>query len=291
MTKEMTMGLRDLLAPMESLDALDPVGEWLGGQVAQLVERSSMKSLLSGTWLGHPVHPVLTDVPIGLFTGATLADLFGAADSSGAADLLTVLGLLSVVPTAATGLSDWADTVGAEKRLGLLHALANAGGTVLFAAALLSRRGGNRRLGRLFGIAGLGALSVGGYIGGDLVFARGVGVDHTVFDEPPSDWTRVARDEQIPEGTPTLVSAAGYGLLLHRSGGEIRALADRCTHAGGPLHEGEVDEELCVTCPWHGSRFRLADGAVVRGPATAPQPAFEVRVSDGNVEVRPRQDQ
>lgn len=284
------MGLRDLLRPLEGLDALDPLGDWLSTRVAALTDGSPAKSVLSGTWLGHPAHPVLTDLPVGLFTGAALVDLLGGDDGAGAANLLTVLGLLSVVPTAATGLSDWADTAGPEKRLGLLHALANAGGSAFFAGAVLSRRGGNGRLARLFTLAGLGSLAVGGYIGGDLVFTRGVGVDHTLFDELPGDWTRVARDGQIPDDTPTLVSAAGYGVLLYSHAGVIYALADRCSHAGGPLHEGDVDEDLCVSCPWHGSRFRLSDGAVVRGPATAPQPAFEVRVREGNVEVRQRQE-
>ena len=281
------MGLRDLLRGLEGLQALDPLGDWLGTRVASVTDRAAVKGVLSGTWLGHPVHPVLTDVPIGLFTGAALVDLLGGEEGAGAADLLTVMGLLAVVPTAATGLSDWADTVGPEKRLGLLHALANAGGAALFAGAVLSRRGGNRRVARLFTLAGLGALTAGGYIGGELVFTHGIGVDHTVFDELPGDWTRVAREGQIADDAPTLVSAAGYGVLLYRHDGVIHALADRCSHAGGPLHEGEVDEDLCVSCPWHGSRFRLSDGSVVRGPATAPQPAFEVRVSEGNVEVRP----
>ncbi len=133
-------------------------------------------------------------------------------------------------------------------------------------------------------------LAASGYIGGHLVFGRGVGVDHTVFDEAPTDWTRVAREADVAPDSPILVRADGYGVLLHRHAGTIHAIAARCTHAGGPLNEGDVDDELCVTCPWHGSRFRLADGSVTRGPATAPQPVFDVQVVDGNVEVRLRQD-
>lgn len=281
------MGLRDLLRPVEALGALDAPADWLIERVARLTG-DPVKSLLAGTWLGHPLHPMLTDLPVGLLTGATIVDLVGGEGGGDIADALTVLGLLSVLPTAVTGLSDWADTVDTDKRLGLVHALANAGASVLFAAAVVSRRGGSRAGGRLFGLAGLGVLSASGYIGGHLVFARGLGVDHTVFEEAPADWTRVAREDQIADDTPMLVNAAGYGILLHRHAGVIRALADRCTHAGGPLNEGEVGADLCVTCPWHGSRFRLADGAVVQGPATAPAPAFDVRVADGNVEVRRR---
>ncbi|MGH7722583.1 MAG: Rieske 2Fe-2S domain-containing protein [Candidatus Dormibacteria bacterium] len=282
------MGIRDVLRPLQRWEQLDPAGEWLSGKVNQLVGTGPLKSLLSGTWLGHPLHPLLTDVPIGALTAATVIDVLGGEDSAAASDALTVLGLLAVAPTAVSGLSDWADTVGPERRLGLVHALANAGGSALFLAALLSRRSGNRGTARLFSAAGLGALSAGGYIGGHLVFARGIGVDHTVFDEPPESWTRVARQADVQPDTPLLVHAGAYGILLYSHAGTAHAIAARCTHAGGPLAEGEVDSDLCVTCPWHGSRFRLADGSVAGGPATSPQPAFEVRVSEGSLEVRVR---
>ena len=121
----------------------------------------------------------------------------GREDGASASDALTILGLLAVAPTALSGLSDWADTVGPERRLGMIHALASVGGSTLYLAALLSRRGGNRTVARLFSVAGLGVLSAGGYIGGHLVFARGIGVDHTVFDEAPADWTRVAREGDL----------------------------------------------------------------------------------------------
>jgi nitrite reductase/ring-hydroxylating ferredoxin subunit/uncharacterized membrane protein len=284
------MGVRDLVRPFEDMDYLDPLGEWLSGAVTRLVGSGPIKSGLSGTWLGHPVHPLLTDVPIGLFAGATLLDLVGGERADDVTDAMTVLGLLAVTPTAVTGLSDWADTVGPERRLGLVHALANLGGSGLLAAAVLSRRAGNRAVAHVFNLAGMGVIAMGGYIGGHLVFARGIGVDHTVFDEAPTEWTRVAREDEIAADTPVLVSAAGYGVMLYRHGGVIHAIADRCTHAGGPLHEGEVDEDLCVTCPWHGSRYRLADGSVTRGPASAPQPSFAARISEGVIEVRLRDD-
>jgi nitrite reductase/ring-hydroxylating ferredoxin subunit/uncharacterized membrane protein len=282
------MSIRDLVRSLEGWGFLDPAGDWLGAKVGALVGAGPVKSTLSGTWLGHPLHPVLTDIPIGLLTTATVADVLGGDAGGPIADAMTAAGLLAVVPTAASGLSDWTDTVGPERRLGLIHALANAGGSTLYAASLLSRRGGNRGVARLFSVAGLAMLTVGGYLGGHLVFARGIGVDHTVFDEAPTDWTKVARDADLPADSPQLVRAAGYGVLLVRRDGSLHAIADRCTHAGGPLHEGELDDQGCVTCPWHGSRFHLGDGSVVRGPATAPQPSFEVRVSDGNIEVRLR---
>lgn len=283
------MGIRDLMRPMQGWEVLDPAGEWLSGKVNQLLGAGSLKSALSGTWLGHPLHPLLTDVPIGALAAATVIDVLGGEDGAVASDTLTVLGLLGVAPTALSGLSDWADTVGPERRLGMIHALANVGASTLYLAALLSRSGGNRAITRLFRVAGLGALSAGGYIGGHLVFARGIGVDHTVFDEAPADWTRVARETDLHPDTPVLARAGAYGILLYSHAGTVHAIAARCSHAGGPLEEGEVDEELCVTCPWHASRFRLTDGTVVRGPASSPQPSFEVRMSEGNVEVRARE--
>jgi len=283
------MGIRDLMRPMQGWEVLDPAGEWLSGKVNQLLGPGSLKSALSGSWLGHPLHPLLTDVPIGALAAATVIDVLGGEDGASASDTLTILGLLGVAPTALSGLSDWADTVGPERRLGMIHALANVGATTLYLAALLSRSGGNRTIPRLFRVAGLGALSAGGYIGGHLVFARGIGVDHTVFDEAPADWTRVARETDLHPDTPVLARAGAYGILLYSHAGTVHAIAARCSHAGGPLEEGEVDEELCVTCPWHASRFQLTDGTVVRGPASSPQPSFEVRMSEGNVEVRARE--
>jgi len=282
------MGIRDLMRPLESWAFLDPAGEWLSTKVNEVVSGAHLKSVLSGTVLGHPLHPLLTDVPIGALTAATVIDVLGGDGGGPTVDALTVLGLVSVAPTAVSGLSDWADTVDADRRLGLIHALANAGSSALYFAALVSRRSGSRGIARVFSTAGLGVLAASGYIGGHLVFARGLGVDHTVFDEAPADWTRVAREGDLAPDTPTLVRADGYGVLLHSHAGTVHAIAARCTHAGGPLAEGEVDDELCVTCPWHGSRFRLADGSVVRGPASAPEAAFEVRTADGNIEVRLR---
>jgi nitrite reductase/ring-hydroxylating ferredoxin subunit/uncharacterized membrane protein len=283
------VAIRDLVRPLEAWAILDPAGEWLSAKLNGLLGNGPAKSLLSGTVLGHPLHPALTDVPIGALTAATIMDVLGGDAGGSAADALTVLGLLSVAPTALSGASDWADTVDAERRLGLIHALANAGSSALYLAALVSRRGGNRGVARVFSLAGLGVLASSAYIGGHLVFGRGIGVDHTVFERAPGEWTRVAREADLAPDAPVLARADGYGVLLYSHAGTVHAIAARCTHAGGPLEEGEVDDELCVTCPWHGSRFRLADGSVVRGPATAPQPVFEVQTVDGSIEVRLRQ--
>jgi len=133
---------------------------------------------------------------------------------------------------------------------------------------------------------GLTAVSAGGYLGGHLSFGRGVGVDHQAFLEKPSEWVDALDAGSLEEATPTLAEAAGARVLLYRRGTQIYAVSDVCPHAAGPLHEGTVDADLCVTCPWHGSRFRLSDGRAVRGPASAPATVYQARVEHGRVQVR-----
>lgn len=272
------MGLRELTAKLEGLEVLDGVSDALSGLVNSAVR--PVKSLLSGTWLGHPLHPLLTDVPIGCWTGAVALDLVGGEASAGAIDPLVGVGALTALPAVVSGLSDWADSYGGERRLGLVHALTNAAALALFASSLVSRHQA-RRL-RLLGFA---TVSIGGYLGAHLSFSQGLGVDHQVFLEKPEDWVDALDAATLEEGRPT-AATGGARVMLYRQGSEIYAISDVCPHAGGPLHEGEVDEALCVTCPWHGSRFRLSDGQVVRGPASAPATLYEARVSEGRIEVR-----
>ena len=273
------MGLRDLIERLEGLELLDRVSEPLSRAVNAAVK--PVKSLLSGTWLEHPLHPALTDVPIGCWTGAVVLDLFGGETVEDAVGPLVGVGVLSALPAVASGLSDWADSYGGERRLGLVHAFANATALGFFGASMVSQRRA-RRL-RLLGLA---TVTAGGYLGGHLSYARGLGVDHQVFLEKPAGWTDALDANSLAEATPTLATAGGATVLLYRRGSQIYAISDVCPHAGGPLHEGEVDDDLCVTCPWHGSRFRLSDGHAVRGPASAPAALYEARVREGRVEVR-----
>ena len=272
---------RDLIHQIERLSPLDGVSDLLGRAVNSAA--GGRKSLLSGTWLGHPLHPALTDVPVGCWTGAVALDVLGGRRRAGAVAELTALGVLAALPAAATGLSDWADSYGGERRIGLVHALVNAAAMGLFAASLVSPRRGRR-----LRLAGLAAVSAGGYLGGHLTYAKGLGVDHQVFVERPEGWVDVLGLVDLEEAVPVAVEAGTARVMLYRRGDVISALSDVCPHAGGPLHEGEVDESGCVTCPWHGSRFRLRDGAAVRGPASAPAAPYAVRVRDGRVEVRCR---
>ncbi len=270
---------------IERFAPLDTVAKPVRGLVSRAVQPRLLRNLLSGTKLGHPAHPMLTDVPIGAWTMSALLDAVGGAGAEPAADLLIGVGIVSAIPTAMTGLNDWSDTIGAETRLGTVHAAANVVALGFYAASLLARRAGRRGSGKALGLAGAGALMVGGFLGGHLSYARAVNVNHTAFEHGPQDWTPVLGDAELSEGEHRSVSADGVAVLLVRHGGRLHALANTCTHAGGPLDEGEVFDG-CVTCPWHGSTFNLADGDIVRGPASVPQPTYRTRVHDGKIEVR-----
>jgi nitrite reductase/ring-hydroxylating ferredoxin subunit len=228
---------------------------------------------------------MLTDVPIGAWTMSTLLDLVGGSEAESAADFLVGTGILSAIPTAATGLNDWSDTIGAERRIGAVHASANVVALSLYVASLLARRSGGRGTGKVLGLAGFGVLIVGAYLGGHLSFAKGVNVNHTFLEYRPQEWTTVLAEAELGEGEMRRVSAGDASVLLVREDGQIHALANTCSHAGGPLNEGELADG-CVVCPWHGSAFRLSDGHIVRGPASVPQPAYETRVRGGKIEVR-----
>ena len=275
----------NLIEVIENIEAIDKAANPLADAIGKAVPAGPVKDLLSGTKLGHPVHPMLTDVVIGAWTSSLFLDVFGGESSRPASDRLIGLGIAAAVPTAVTGLADWADTWGKARRIGVAHAGINVGALLSFGSSFVARKRGSRGAGLALSLVGAGIMTLGAYVGGHLSFRKGVGVDETVFDEGPSDWTQIMDDADLPEATPTTATVDGVTIVLYRSGDVIRAIADRCSHRGGPLHEGECDGET-VTCPWHGSIFRLDSGSIVRGPATAPQPRFEVRLTDGKLEVR-----
>jgi nitrite reductase/ring-hydroxylating ferredoxin subunit/uncharacterized membrane protein len=278
----------DQLDRLEEMTLLDPLVKPLRTAVDAAVRPQGLQDLLHGTWLGHPLHPVLVQVPIGAFASAAILDLIGGEEANDAADLLAVTGIVSALPAALAGANDWSSSNPQEQRSGLVHAFTNAVGLGCWVASLVARRHGDRTRGKLFGAAGLAAIGVGGTIGGHLSYRRALGADSNadIEDTGPSDWTD-AGSAELPEGKPVLRQAAGTPILLVRTGTRIDALVDRCSHQSGPLHEGEISDG-CVTCPWHGSRFRLEDGAVVHGPSTHPQPALAVRVSGDRLQVKLR---
>lgn len=283
-------GLYALAERIGDLEGLDGPAEAVARKVRGLLDPGAAKDAISGAWLGHALHPLLTDIPIGTWSSATMLDVFGGRRSRAAARRLIGIGVLAAVPTAVTGTSDWADTTPADdavRRIGAVHAAANTAALLLYGTSLRARRRRRHGRGVALGVAGLGALVVGGHLGGHLSYGKGVGVDQTVFRDPPEHWTPTVPEREVREGEATRASAGDIDVLLARHEGRIYALADRCTHRSGSLSEGTLADG-CVTCPLHGSVFRLADGAVVRGPAGAPEPALDVRVEDGTVEVRAR---
>jgi nitrite reductase/ring-hydroxylating ferredoxin subunit/uncharacterized membrane protein len=275
----------DLVSALEHAETIDKVANPVADAVNKAIPAGPVKDLLSGTRVGHPVHPILTDVAIGTLTSAVILDLVGGEAAASAADTLIGVGLASVVPTAVTGLSDWSDTWGKGRRIGMVHAGVNVVASGCFAGSLAARRSGARGVGKALALTGMGIMALGGYLGGHLTFRKGIGVDETTFEEGPADWTQLFSLEELPEGSPTTATVDGVTILLYRTGPKVVAIHNRCSHRGGPLHEGECDGRT-VTCPWHGSIFALDSGAIVRGPAIAPQPRFEARVTDGKVEVR-----
>jgi nitrite reductase/ring-hydroxylating ferredoxin subunit/uncharacterized membrane protein len=270
---------------LSELEAVDGVSEWAQKTVRGAVpQESRLKDALSGTWLGHPVHPPLTDVVIGAWTGALLLDLFGNERSDGAARRLLGAGVLAAVPTALTGLSDWAELRGGTRRLGTVHALGNSTALVLNTLSWAARGRGRHGAGVALSLLAFGAASASAWLGGHLAFGKGVGVEQTAFEDGPSEWTEVAEPGELTEDALVRREVAGVGILLVRSEGRIHAMADRCNHRGCSLSDGDV-RDGAVVCPCHGSAFRF-DGTLVKGPATASQPRFEVRAANGRVEVR-----
>jgi nitrite reductase/ring-hydroxylating ferredoxin subunit len=227
---------------------------------------------------------LLTDLPIGFWTSAFTLDLLGGRRSRPAATRLVAWGVLCAVPTAVTGASDWSDTVGAERRIGLVHAAANTTALMCYAASWVQRRRGRHWRGVALGLVGATAATVGGYLGGHLLQTLGVGVDRTAFRAPPADWTRVANDGDVTD-QPRCFLAGDAPVIVFRHRGRVVALDGQCPHRGAPLAEGDVDGDV-LTCPWHASKFHLPDGALLQGPSTVALPAYGCRVVGGAVEVR-----
>jgi nitrite reductase/ring-hydroxylating ferredoxin subunit/uncharacterized membrane protein len=277
--------LENAMKRLEQADGLDDLAGKLAAVVRPAVRPRLVKNALSGTWLGHRLHPALVPLPIGFWSGALIFDLIATRRARWAADVLVGSGIAAAVPTAAAGLSDWADAEPEGRRVGLVHATCNTLALLCYSASLVARLLGRRKAGVGLGLAGAAAIGAGGYLGGHLSYVQGVGVERRRFAGGPKEWTAVLDAADLAEGTPRVVRADDTEVLLFREGHRVYALWASCTHEGGPLAEGSFADG-CVTCPWHGSTFRLADGHVVRGPAAASQPVYEARVTDGKVEVR-----
>src|SRR5215470_8636337 len=251
-----------------------------------------LKSLLNGTWFGHPLHPAITDVPITAWVLTALFDIIWLIShttwSAYAAFVTVIVGLIGALGAIVTGLTDWSDTYGAERRVGLNHALFNACATILYLVSFVLRLlagPGDGIAAVILGFVGLASVIYAAYLGGDMVFTKGTGVNHTAWEAAGEDYEAVMPLESVEENKLYRVTVAGVPVALLRQGLQLYAISATCPHAGGPLDEGKLDSDV-VECPWHGSRFCMRDGRVLTGPATVNAPRYDVRVRNGQIEVK-----
>jgi nitrite reductase/ring-hydroxylating ferredoxin subunit/uncharacterized membrane protein len=285
------MGSGTALSRLTDQPGLDAIAEPLSDAVRGAYDAAGplgrqAKNFLHGVWLKHPLHPVVTDIPIGAWTTGLVLDAVAKDDPKlqEAADIAIAVGLAGAAAAAVSGLTDWSETSGRARRTGLVHGLLNIAATTLYAAAYALRKNGSRRSGQTCAIAGYSIAAGAAWFGGDLVYDQRIGVTRAEVEQP-ENFKRVAESANVPEHSMTRAKGDDVDALIVRQHGRVCALAHPCAHLGGPLSEGTL-KEGSVVCPWHGSEFALDDGHVINGPATQNQPVLCVRERDGGIEVK-----
>ena len=277
---------------LEDAAWLDPAASTVSGSVRKnMPGQPAVTDLLHGVPLGHPLHPAMVAVPLGAWVSAAVLDLLPGNER--AARTLVGFGALAAVPTALTGVTDFSQLETQQQRVGIVHEASNVLATALFACSWAARRRGNHGIGKILSFAGLAAAGIGGFLGGHLAYRQGAGVNRNedLPEEVPDGWHPLGPVDGFPMDQPVPASLGNVPLLVLRTEAAddgVSVLAGTCSHLGGPLNEGHLEEvrgQLCVVCPWHGSTFSVASGEVVHGPATAPQPVFQTRVRAGQLEV------
>lgn len=282
---------RGVLAIGES-ERLDRVAAWLQDKLTRLWSAPGgrrTKDVLNGTWLEHPLHPALTDIPLGAWTTAAVCDVVtatGKRDLDDAANAALLIGIAGAVGAALTGVADWSDTRGEQRRVGIAHAGLNSTALVLQIASYVGRRRGMRGA-KVLSALGYGTAVAAAFLGGDLVYRRGTQVNRNAWRGGGGTFTSAMRAAELMPEQPARVEVEGTPVMVVDHEGEIFALDDVCGHAGCPLSQGHVTDGAIV-CPCHGSTYRLRDGAVLHGPSPYPQPSYDVRVEGGLVELRRR---
>ena len=275
-----------LISSLERARALDRlVGP--AQRAARLLRPGRVRDALHGVWLGHPLHPVLAQAPTGTWLSASLLDAWpgGSPGTAAASRRLVLAGLAAALPAALAGSADWSELHEQQMRVGVVHALANTAAVALYAASLAAPD----RAARGLRLAGLTAVAGGGLLGGHLAFRQSAGANQAEpvphLTEP--GWHDLMTDAELAglaAGQPARRTLGDVAVVVIRDEQGVYVLADRCSHLSGPLSEGDY-RDGCLTCPWHGSTFRVSDGTVARGPATAPQPTFRTRITDGTLQA------
>jgi nitrite reductase/ring-hydroxylating ferredoxin subunit len=287
------MSLLGILDRVSDVTTFDKVIEPARRAVQGALRPQALKDFLHGSWLGHPLHPILVQVPVGSWISAGVLDLFPPMRP--AATLLIGTGVAAAVPASLAGAADWSEQEAGVRRLGAVHALANATALGLFTGSLIARSTGHGGLGRLLSYAGLGIAGGSAAIGGHMSYAQSSGASHsaTAARALTTDWIDLGPLDDLPEGRPALRTGKGTSvavpLAVVRRGARVDVFVGACAHLSGPLYEGTVEEvrgRQCLVCPWHGSAFDLEDGGTRRGPAAAPQEKLGVRMEAGRVMAR-----
>jgi nitrite reductase/ring-hydroxylating ferredoxin subunit/uncharacterized membrane protein len=278
---------------VEALPFLDDIAEEVQPKVQEVVAAggTTARNVLDGVWLEAPLHPALTDVPVGAWTAALVFDGLDVATGKEpirhAADASLVLGTLGAFGASVTGLSDWRYLSGGSRRMGVAHALLNTIGLILSIVSLILRASGRRNAGRLTFITGYSISGMAAHLGGELSYHYGLRVDRNVFEEAgPDEFVPVLDESELAQNDLRRVEVEGVGVLLSRStAGEVCAIAATCNHFSGPLEAGDRQGDT-VVCPLHNSRFDLCSGKVIDGPAVFPQSRYDTRVRNGSIEIK-----
>jgi nitrite reductase/ring-hydroxylating ferredoxin subunit/uncharacterized membrane protein len=293
-SSRLTTWHQDAFAAVVRWPWLRDLNEGVSAVVQPLYDRYrdtlAVELMHGGRWAGHALHPALSDLPIGLWSATVVLETLGKdvaaeGDRVDPAAALTAAGLAAAAATAVTGVADWNVSDDEDRRVGLFHGLLNLAAMTLQGASLAARLAGHRGSARTLSTAGMAVTAAAGYLGGHLVQGRAVMVNRVATFSGPNHWVRALPDGDLVDGIPTAVDVEGRQVFLHRGNGEIHALDNVCSHAGGLLSRGDIDGCI-VTCPLHGSRFDLRSGRIERGPAHHPQPVLPTRVRNGWIEVR-----
>jgi nitrite reductase/ring-hydroxylating ferredoxin subunit len=284
------LGFLDRLADVSAFDkVIDPARH----AVQSALRPQAVKDFLHGTWLGHPLHPVLIHVPVGTWLSAGLLDLVPPLRPG--ATVLIGTGVAAAVPASLAGAADWSEQEAGVRRLGALHAVANTAALGLYVGSLVARGSGRGALGRALSYAGLGIASGSAAIGGHMAYAQSSGPSHaaTAARALTGDWIDLGPLDDLPERRPTLRTGKGSSVAVPlaavRRGAQVDVFVGACSHLSGPLYEGAVEDvrgDECLVCPWHGSAFDLDSGTPRRGPAASRQEKLEVRMEAGRVMAR-----